>query len=158
VLALNLEIEFVRIIDALETAKVPYALCGGLAVAVYGFVRHTNDIDILLHEEDLERAKAAVIPVGFSVESGLLRFNAGRAGEERVYRLLKVEGEEHVVLDFVLVTPALREVWEQRVRVDFGDRHATVVSKSGLIRMKELAGRPVDQIDLIQLKSEATNE
>jgi hypothetical protein len=152
---LNLDLEFVRVIDALEAGGIDYAVCGGLAVAIYGFVRHTKDIDVLIREQDLQAAKAVVIPLGFSVESGLLRFKAGQPDEERVYRLVKVEGEEHLVLDFVLVTPPLADIWAQRVRFDLGGQPATFVSKSGLIRMKELAGRPVDLLDLVHLKSES---
>ena len=36
-----------RRVRALERAKVPYALCGGLAVALHGFPRATKDIDLL---------------------------------------------------------------------------------------------------------------
>ncbi len=135
---MNLDLEFIRVIDALEAGGIDYAVCGGLAVAIYGFARHTKAIDILIGEQELQTAKTVVRSLGFSVESGLLRFKAGQPDEERVYRLVKVDGQEHLVLDFVLVTPPLLDVWGQRVRFDLGGRTATVVS--GLIRMNELAG------------------
>ncbi len=40
--------ELEALIDAFDADEVPYALCGGLALAVHGFPRQTKDIDILL--------------------------------------------------------------------------------------------------------------
>jgi hypothetical protein len=34
--------------------KIPYALIGGMALALYGFVRPTEDVDILLSQEGLQ--------------------------------------------------------------------------------------------------------
>jgi hypothetical protein len=56
---------------ALESAGIPYAVIGGNAVAAWvatiddGAVRNTRDVDILLREEDLERATEAMRKAGF---------------------------------------------------------------------------------------------
>jgi hypothetical protein len=56
---------------ALEKANVPYAIIGGHAVAAWvatiddGAVRNTRDVDLLLREEDLDRAEQALSSVGF---------------------------------------------------------------------------------------------
>jgi hypothetical protein len=56
---------------ALEAASVPYAIAGGNAVALWvsrvddAAVRNTQDVDVLLRREDLDRAKAALESVGF---------------------------------------------------------------------------------------------
>ncbi len=44
-MALDIYAEFGKLLRALEEDAVPYVLCGGLAVAVYGIVRATEDID-----------------------------------------------------------------------------------------------------------------
>src|SRR5256885_3076787 len=60
-----------RAVRALETAKIPYAVAGGNAVAAWvsrvdeAAVRNTQDVDILLRREDLERAKPALSAAGF---------------------------------------------------------------------------------------------
>ena len=60
-----------RCCAALEAGDVPYALIGGNAVAAWvatvddGAVRATRDVDLLLQEEDLERATAVLAAVGF---------------------------------------------------------------------------------------------
>jgi len=60
-----------RAANALEQARVPYAVVGGNAVAAWvasvdeAAVRNTRDVDILLRREDLARASAALEGEGF---------------------------------------------------------------------------------------------
>lgn len=60
-----------RAVAALDAAGIPYAVAGGNAVAAWvsrvdeAAVRNTQDVDILLRREDLERAKIALATVGF---------------------------------------------------------------------------------------------
>ena len=57
--------ELRSIVGALDSAGVPYALVGGLAVSVYATPRATEDIDILISSGDAERAILALAPLGF---------------------------------------------------------------------------------------------
>jgi len=61
--------EFARVVDALDSSGVEYALVGGLAVAVWGAPRATKDIDLLIRRDDLAMAMAAVRPCGFTLEA-----------------------------------------------------------------------------------------
>lgn len=60
-----------RAAQALDGAGVPYAVIGGNAVAAWVSrvdelaVRNTQDVDILLRRDDLERAKTALSTAGF---------------------------------------------------------------------------------------------
>jgi len=64
-----------RACRALETARVLYAVIGGNAVAAWvatiddGAVRNTRDVDLLLRDEDLDDATAALQTVGFVRDS-----------------------------------------------------------------------------------------
>jgi len=64
-----------RACKALEEDQVPYAIIGGNAVAAWvatvddGAVRNTRDVDILLRDEDLDRATMALAKVGFVRDS-----------------------------------------------------------------------------------------
>jgi hypothetical protein len=49
----DLHDELVSLVGALDAAGVDYALIGGLAVAVWGVPRFTQDIDLLVRREDL---------------------------------------------------------------------------------------------------------
>ncbi len=60
-----------RATAALDAAGVPYAVIGGNAVAAWvsrvdeSAVRNTQDVDILLRRDDLERATSALAAAGF---------------------------------------------------------------------------------------------
>lgn len=60
-----------RAAAALRTAKIPYAVAGGNAVALWvsrvdeTAVRNTQDVDVLLRREDFQAAKAALQAAGF---------------------------------------------------------------------------------------------
>ena len=60
-----------RVTSALENAGVAYAVIGGNAVAAWvgrvdeSAVRFTQDVDLLIHRDDLEATKAALEPAGF---------------------------------------------------------------------------------------------
>lgn len=60
-----------RAVVALEQAGIPYAVAGGNAVAAWvsevdeAAVRNTQDVDILLRRDDLDRAKEALAGAGF---------------------------------------------------------------------------------------------
>ena len=51
---LDLYDELTNIVDALETASIEYAICGGIAVAIWAFPRATVDIDLLVQESSLD--------------------------------------------------------------------------------------------------------
>jgi hypothetical protein len=49
----------------LDEEKIPYALVGGLALAAHGFVRMTQDVDILMTREGLEIFKGKFLGRGY---------------------------------------------------------------------------------------------
>jgi hypothetical protein len=49
----------------LEEETIPYALIGGLALAAHGFVRMTQDVDILMTREGLETFKQRFLGRGY---------------------------------------------------------------------------------------------
>jgi predicted nucleotidyltransferase len=55
-------------VGALERARVPYMVIGGLASAVYGRPRWTHDIDLFVKPEDARRALHALADADFVTE------------------------------------------------------------------------------------------
>ena len=140
--------ELVRIVDALHAADVPFAICGGLAVAIHGYVRATKDIDLLVPGSSVDAAKAAVKPLGFFLPAEPMTFDAGTPRARRVHRVSKIEGEDRMVLDLLEVSDPDQEVWASRLVVEWEGKRLCVVSREGLGRMKRLAGREQDLLDL----------
>lgn len=144
---MDLEQELRSVVAALAANEIPYALVGGLAVAVWGAPRATKDIDLLVPEIHLEPAKNAVRPLGYTLDAGLMDFSDGMT----VGRVSKVKNGDLMTVDFWLVNANLQGVFDDRTTRMLGDLPLVVVSRAGLIQMKLQAGRPQDQMDVIKL-------
>ncbi|MDA0840658.1 MAG: nucleotidyltransferase [Planctomycetota bacterium] len=143
--------ELCAIVDTLNEEGIEFAVCGGLAVAIYGYARTTQDIDILVKEEDLESIQNVVRPLGFDIASGFMRFNSGTPGERTIFRILKIVGSHDLMLDLILVGDFHTEVWESRSVAEYQGRKFSIVSRLGLKKMKEKAGRAKDLTDIEEL-------
>lgn len=139
-----------RAARALEAGNVPYAVIGGNAIAAWvakvdaGAVRNTRDVDILIHRDDLERAKAAMDAVGFdyAFTSGVHLFVERPDGKPSEGVRLLFAGEKVKPLDPV-PAPEMAE----------SERGATfqVLALEALVRMKLVAFRLKDQVHLQDL-------
>lgn len=143
--------ELCGIVDALSAAKIEFAVCGGLAVAIYGYPRTTQDIDILVREVDLDDVQATVRPLGFDIVSGYMRFKRGTPDERTIFRIIKIEGSHDLMLDLILIGDGHDSVWESRTMAEYEGRKFPIVSRLGLKKMKQEAGRAKDLTDIEEL-------
>jgi len=141
--------EFKSITEALNDAEIDYAICGGWAMAIHGLPRATIDIDLLLLSKDLDRVWHIVQGLGYDIEGLPLHF-----GDVEIRRISKIDIERKrlFTIDFLLVTEALTDVWTGRQRVEWDEGDIWTVSREGLIRLKEIAGRDQDIVDIKKLK------
>lgn len=150
--------EFEALVEAFDADGIPYALCGGLALAVHGHPRQTNDIDLLIDASDVERARIAANRMGFDIPARKIIFGLRTNTPREVHRISKLDSAtgKLMTLDLLVVSPDLEEVWKTREVIEAGDQRLTVVSRAGLATMKRIAGRPQDLVDLARL--EGTDE
>lgn len=144
--------EFRQLVSLLEQAKLPYAICGGFAVAIHGYVRATKDIDLLVQEVNLEAIVDVAKQGGFDPSDGFLTFGIGTENQTVIKRLNKFVGTNFLSLDLILVSNKTAGAWRDRLVVKFQDQEITVVSRKGLITMKEIAGRQQDLLDIAKLQ------
>ncbi len=140
--------ELTALVEALAAAKVDYALCGAVALAVYGAPRATQDIDVLVRPEDVARVREVARGLGFTLESPPMTFSSGFT----VHRVVKLIGTQPFMLDLIEASEALAAIFEGRETILSGERSMQVVSRDGLVAMKLAAGRPQDVIDVQRLK------
>lgn len=143
--------EMTDLLSRLEERRIEYALCGGLAMAVYAFPRATLDVDIMIKPGSLEAVKATAMELGYGHDAGLLEFKGGAI---RIYRLTKIAASsaDALVLDLLLVTPQIQDVWEDRRRLEWERGMLSVVSPEGLIALKTMRGSGQDQDDIERLR------
>lgn len=145
---MELYAEFSALTRALEDAQVDYAVAGGLAVAIWGVPRATQDIDLLVPTVAVEAAVSVGRMRGFTIDAFPMKFRDGT----EIRRITKPGGEVMLTLDLMLVTENLQDAWASRQRVTVDGDPIWVVSRDALIRMKAAAGRPRDLADVESLR------
>lgn len=128
--------EFTNITNALNERGIDYAVCGGWAMAILGFPRATVDIDLLILSEDLKDVWKIAQNLGYDVEGLPLRFYDGKIEIRRISKIDKTT-KSLITIDFLLVTEALREVWQNRKFFEWKRGKVACVSKEGLIFLKK---------------------
>lgn len=146
--------EFTAIVRALEDAEIEYALCGALALAVYGAPRATKDIELIARREDEARLREVVRGAGFVFEALPMVFAGSGIEVQRFTKL--IEGRP-LMLDVLWLGAALQAIWEDRQRLPWKEGTLSVVSRDGLITLKLTAGRPQDLVDIQSLTAAETN-
>ena len=136
----------------LSQEGIEYALCGGLAMAIYARPRATLDIDMMIEPGSLFRTKSAVEELGFTIGSEPMNFHGG---EVQIHGLCKIDTDsgEELIPDLLLVTPHPQSVWENRLTVEWEGGTLNVVSPEGLIALKSLRGSGQDRDDIEYLRS-----
>ncbi|MCE5229263.1 nucleotidyltransferase family protein [bacterium] len=147
--------ELQNLTGALNAQGIDYALCGGLAMAVWGMPRATLDIDLLIEPDSLVRVSEIARQIGFGMSASPMHFKGGMV---QIHRLTKIDSSKHaVVLDMILVTDATRAAWESRRNVPSSGGNIKIVSPTGLVSLKSLRNSLQDQQDIEYLRS-ITNE
>ncbi|MBM4315649.1 MAG: hypothetical protein FJ122_17275, partial [Deltaproteobacteria bacterium] len=136
----------------LDQKGIDYALCGGLAIAVYAKPRATLDIDIMVAPDFLSETKAAAQELGFAMSAMPMEFKGGAV---KIHRLTKIDNDsgEHLLLDLLIVTPGTSKAWDERRVIEWEGGALKVVSPQGLILLKSLRGSGQDQDDIEYLRS-----
>ncbi|MCP4755430.1 MAG: nucleotidyltransferase family protein [Proteobacteria bacterium] len=144
--------EFSQLVSEFKKENIEYALCGGLAMAVYAFPRATLDIDISIEPQTLEKAKTIAKRLGFTFDAGLMKSSDGAV---QIYRLTKItlDSSDTLMLDMLLLTPEIKEVWESKQILTWDQGDLPVVSPKGLIKLKSMRLSGQDQDDIKNLES-----
>ena len=148
---LDLYEELRILVGKLQESKIEYALCGGLALAVYGLPRATIDIDLLITKDSLADVQTIAQELRYTLKATPMEFAKGVI---EIHRVSKIDPESGDLfsLDFLLVTPEIDSVWRSRREVEWEDGKLWLVSREGLITLKSLRGSGQDLDDIQRLK------
>jgi hypothetical protein len=134
----------------LKAHGIPYAVIGGNAVAAWvsrvdeAAVRNTQDVDILLRREDLERAKVALESGGFvyrHVKSIDMFLDGADAKARDAVHI--VFAREHVKSDSLLAAPDVEPIDDQA--------GYAVVPLESLVCMKLTSFRLKDRVHILDM-------
>jgi hypothetical protein len=149
--------ELRTLVVVLDEHEVDYALCGGMAMAVYGRMRMTIDIDLVILSSALDEVFTITESLGYNIRGKDMSFAGGAVEIRRVSKIDPKDGEL-LSLDLLLVTPAILNAWETRRRADWEGGKLSVVSAEGLIALKQLRGSDQDLVDITALRDEGSDE
>lgn len=151
---LDLYEELKNLITEFDRHHIDYALCGGIALAIYDHPRATVDIDLLILSESLDDVMAIAKALHYTIRGLDMTFSGGAV---EIRRVSKIESETGIILslDLLLVTDKIRQVWNSRVQANWEGGKLSVVSREGLIVLKKMSARPQDLADISALTEEA---
>ncbi len=146
--------EFTNLTNALNERQIDYAVCGGWAMAILGYPRATIDIDLLILAENLDDVWKIAQDFGYNIEGMPLHFHDGKIEIRRISKVDK-ETKMLITVDFLLVTEAIQEVWQNRKAFRWNHGVVHSVSKEGLILLKKISGRLQDLADIERIENES---
>lgn len=151
-----------NILRAFQKAKVKYVIVGGMAINLHGFLRSTADMDILVEMSDDNLRKIVTIlkKRGYRVKQPVDPMEIADSETRKDWienKNMKAfnfyKEDEFKEIDIIIEAPVTYKTVQKnmiRLKTDIGT--LCVVSIKDLIKMKAKAGRPIDRIDLEQLK------
>jgi hypothetical protein len=153
----------VDVARCLDAASIQYLVAGGLAVNAHGYVRYTNDLDLVvsLETENIRGALEALGRLGYRprVPVSAAEFADSKIRERWikdkgmvVLNLWCEERRETPIVVFVREPFDFPSEWKAAVRFPIAEGITLpVVTLATLLRIKREAGRPQDLLDINEL-------
>ena len=141
--------DFRELLKLFEKHKIRYLIVGGYAVMKYSEPRFTKNLDVFIATDhnNANGVYAALKEFGAPLEN-LTPEDFTHKGY--FYQM----GRPPLRVDIMMSIPGIEfdEAWEKREAVELGDLKILFISRSDLIRAKEVSDRPQDRIDTDILK------
>ena len=140
--------DFSDLLRVFNEHDVDYLVVGAHALAAYGHVRATKDLDVWIRpdEANAERAIAAIRAYGAPLHD-LSSADLTKPGT--VFQI----GIPPLRIDVLTAIDGVKfdEAWDDRLQTDFGDQPTYVISRRHLIANKKASGRLQDLADVESL-------
>ncbi|UCG31332.1 MAG: hypothetical protein JSV53_05495 [candidate division WOR-3 bacterium] len=147
------------ILKTMEEQKVDYAVIGGVAVVLYGYVRFTKDIDFLMDfsKDNVKRFSLVLEKLGFRPGVPIDVMDMADSSKrqewmrEKNAKVITFYNPEVPLLQIdVLLTRNLADLKKTRRKIN--DFEISVVDYNDLLKMKQETARPTDLIDIEKLE------
>lgn len=141
--------DFREFLELLAKHEVEYLICGGHAVAFYGFPRMTMDFDLLVKPdpENAARLMACLTELGFG---GILQLKRELFENPGTVFSLGVQPNQ-IDLMTSMSSQDVQEIFQNKHEGRLEDFSVYYVSYADLIRAKREANRLKDQLDIEEL-------
>ncbi len=156
------EILYEEVFLALNKEGISYAVCGGLAVVLYGYARMTLDLDLVvgLNKDNLEKLYGALAILGYKSQVPIKKeefIDASRLEKLAEEKNMKVvsfynKKDPFKVIDIGVNLPGVEKLLARKKMIKMGSFSVPIITIEDLIKMKEDLARPRDLTDVKNLK------
>lgn len=146
-----------KVIGALHKIRIRYAVVGGFAVALHGFVRGTVDLDIIINlsKDSMIKTEKALNEIGLKSKLPV------GAAEVFNFREEYIKNKNMIAWNFtntdnpaesvdILITEDIKNYKVKTFNIE--NQKIRVVSIEGLVKIKEKSSRPQDIEDIKALR------
>jgi hypothetical protein len=120
-------------------------------MAIHGFTRATEDLDLFVTGEEVEAIETALGVLGYTTKAAPT--SVGAINVRRVSKI-DVAEDDKLAVDLLLVSPETSDVWNSREIVIWRDQPLPLVSREGLIALKRLRATSMDLVDIGRMETE----
>lgn len=148
-----------EIFKTLKKNHVKYAVAGGVAVVLHGFIRFTHDVDLIIDfsKTNVARFAAAMKELNFRPGVPINPMDLADAKKRRIWQRDKnaktitfyQPSQSLLQIDVLLIRELSKTA---TVRKKVGNFFVPVIDYEELIHMKRRANRLTDQLDIEKLK------
>lgn len=139
--------DFRDLLIAFADARVAFVVVGGYALAAHGYLRATDDLDILIQPtaSNAQRVFAALVAFGAPIEAHGVQPDLF-AREGYGYRM----GVKPLRIEILtsITGVSFEEAWRDHGRVEVAGRTVPVIGREALLANKRAAGRHKDLADV----------
>jgi hypothetical protein len=149
---MNIFDEFIEIIKQIEQEEIRYALVGGVAMAFYAEPRFTQDIDILLEPNDVDKTRRILEQNGYFESAEPWTFQNTSL---TLRRFFKAVGNDHMIIDLLIAGNEEHSAIIENAVIAQGEHGiARVANKSDIIWLKRQRNSIQDLADIERLENE----
>ncbi|MCD4846663.1 MAG: nucleotidyltransferase [Candidatus Aegiribacteria sp.] len=141
--------DFKELLKIFEKHEIRYLIVGGYAVMKYSEPRFTKDLDVFIatDPDNANRVYTALKKFGAPLEN---LTSDDFTNKDYFYQM----GRPPLRVDIMMSIPGIEfdRAWKNREVVEMDDLKIYFISRSDLIRSKEVSARPQDKIDADNLR------
>lgn len=142
----------IEVMTALDQHQVKYLIVGGHAVAVYGYVRNTADLDLWIDQSpmNLKKLGEAIASLGYArdaCEKALDEINRNKN-----IALFDDHNNKIDIIQLYSTRLSFEEAFKRKKDIDAGTITLFVIGFKDLIETKITSGRLKDLVDVKELK------
>jgi hypothetical protein len=147
---MNFYDEFFSTISLLNKLGIRYAVVGGVALAFHGRPRFTRDIDLLVHQGDMNLLNMAMGRLSYEETAEPWEL----AGTTLVlHRFLKIHGQEEFMIDvLVAISDEHFRIIQDALPAESAMGVAPVAARRDIIWMKKSRDSDQDRVDIAGLE------